>query len=104
MESSSTVLIWLQEWLRRQNTQHERYSCCIEIETIGTLGWYITVHVEGTPYETKVIPIVSAEYSDTDWYYYRMYNAKYEASGDPEKLEFLLKQFKNIIEQDAVRS
>jgi hypothetical protein len=104
MENTNTVLLWLQSWLQGQNKNECKSPCGVEIETVGELGWYITVRVAGTPYEAMVVPVVSAERSDTDWYYYRMYNAKFEASGDPAKLEFLLGQFKRIVEQGAVCS
>jgi hypothetical protein len=104
MEDTNTVLLWLQSWLQGQNKSERKCPCGVEIETVGKLGWYVTVHVAGTPYESTVIPVVAAERSETDWYYYRMYNAKFEASGDPAKLEFLLHQFKRIVEEGVVCS
>ncbi|HVN47985.1 MAG TPA: Imm53 family immunity protein [Bacteroidota bacterium] len=97
MADANTVLSWLESWLQCQNQNERRSPCEVEIETVGELGWHITIHVADTPYESINIPAVSAENTDSDWYYYRMYDSRYEASGDPSKLEFLLQQFIQII-------
>jgi hypothetical protein len=39
------------------------------------------------------------ENSEQDWFFYEIKEGKYKANGDPSKLEFLLKKFKEIIEK-----
>ena len=99
MKDNNTVLVWLQSWLKCQNENELKNPCEVEIETVGDLGWHVTIHVTDAAYHTVNIPIKSVEYSENDWYYYRMYNGKYEASGDSGKLELLLQQFKLMMEK-----
>jgi len=53
--------------------------------------------------EDQVIESGLVEESDDDWYFYGIKNAKFEASGDSNKLIFLLMKFKELAENATTR-
>lgn len=67
------------------------------IETLDNPGWAITIDTEGTTSKLKDKPWELNENSATDWYGFKISNGKFEASGDPLKLNFLLRLFREIL-------
>jgi hypothetical protein len=68
----------------------------IKIETVSNPGWDITIDVRLTP---LIFQLAKKEYnaSSSDWYFYELTDAKFTASGDMSKLDFLLGEFVQLI-------
>jgi len=95
------ILSWIQDWYASQCNGDWEHSYGIEITTIDNPGWFITIDLEDTNLELIDSDSEVFERSETDWYFYKFKNKKFEASGDPEKLEFLLMKFKEVAESES---
>ncbi len=95
---TKNILEWLGDWYRANCNGDWEHNYGITIETVDNPGWSITIDVSETIFEVKPTPWVFVENSDNDWYGYKVLDGKFEASGDPSKIEFLFNLFRNIIE------
>lgn len=89
---------WLCDWYNKNCNGYWEHYYGIKIETIDNPGWAITIDTEGSTEELKNIPWAFFEKNPTDWYGYKVEEKKFEASGDPSKLEHLINLFRKIIE------
>lgn len=94
------ILNWIQDWYLSECNGDWEHTYGILIETVDNPGWFITINIEETSIEKAKINSVSIENSETDWYFYKIEDFKYKASGDPSKLKFLLEKFKDIAENN----
>ncbi len=92
------ILKWLSDWYRTNCDGNWEHNYGISIETIDNPGWSITIDIEETIFKINPVPWVLVENSVDDWYGYKCMNGKFEASGDPSKMVFLISLFKDIIE------
>jgi hypothetical protein len=98
---TNNVLTWLCEWYHSNCDGDWEHNYGIKIETIDNPGWSITIDLIGTMPIVKPIQWIFVERSSDDWYGYKLVEDKFEASGDPSKIEFLISLFKEIIEKEA---
>jgi len=56
------------------------------------------VDLAETKYQNLRLEYQLFEKSETDWYALKIQNQKFEATGDPTKLDFLISKFFEIIE------
>ncbi len=99
-----SMLTWLSEWFESNCDGDWEHDYGIKIETLDNPGWSITIDLEQTKFKVKEIDWNFFEKNDNDWFGYKVINGKFEASGDPFKLEFLIKRFKQIIEENQIES
>jgi hypothetical protein len=97
--AQENILQWIQEWYLSQCDGEWEHEYGVKIETADNPGWSIHINLEYTQleelkYETPVI-----EKFEHDWYFIKVENSIFYAAGDPTKLEFLLKEFKKLVEQ-----
>lgn len=97
-EIMSDILQWLENWYKTQCNEDWEHQYGIKIESLDNPGWWITIDLKDTCFENIKINSESIENDENDWYFFHYKDKKYEASGDPKKLEFLLIKFKEIIE------
>ena len=98
--STYNSLAWLMEWYAEQCNGDWEHTYGIKIETLDNPGWSITIDIEGTNH-TQIVdkPWKLIEVDNTDWYGYKIEDGKFDASGDPSKLVFLIHLFKEIVTQ-----
>ena len=93
-------LIWLSEWYKEKCNGDWEHYYGVQIETIDNPGWSITIDIRGSLNEKlNNMPWRFVENNSNDWYGYKVEDGKFEASGDPLKLEYLINLFKTIVEK-----
>lgn len=96
----NNILEWLSEWYINNCDGDWEHNYGITIDTIDNPGWSISIDLMGLSIKFPTIPWVFVEKSENDWYGYKIENDRFEASGDPTKLEFLLSMFRDIIQKN----
>ena len=97
------VLKWIESWYKNNCNGDWEHSYGITIETLDNPGWDIKIDLKGTPLENEKMEYKLVEQDENDWYGIKIENAQFIASGDPNKLEFLITLFKEIVQQKAKR-
>ena len=93
------LIKWLSEWYLNNCDNDWEHDYGVKIDTLDNPGWTVVIDIENTGVNIENRPWQTFEYSSTDWYYYKIENGKYEASGDPTKLERLILIFKDLVEK-----
>jgi Immunity protein 53 len=93
-------LIWLMDWYAEQCNGDWEHSYGVKIETLDNPGWSVTIDLEDTDHN-KIGDKAwqSVKIDDTNWYGYKIEDGKFEASGDPSKLDYLIQLFREIVDQ-----
>ncbi|SHN46155.1 immunity 53 family protein [Chitinophaga sp. CF418] len=97
----NNIFEWLVNWFNSNCDGDWEHENGIKIYTVSNPGWFISIGLRDTPLEDKIIESELIEKSDDDWYFYGIKSAKFEASGDTNKLIFLLTKFKELVEAAA---
>lgn len=95
----TNILSWLQKWYESQCNGDWEHEYGITINTVDNPGWYITIDLAFTKLSNVELSMDTIEHGENDWYFYIIKDGVYKASGDINKLEFLLLKFKEITEQ-----
>ena len=95
--AKNNILEWISNWYLQNCDGNWEHDLGIIIETLDNPGWSITIDTADTPVKLKDKPWVLQENSPKDWYGYKILNGKFEASGDPTKLQFLLNVFQKML-------
>ncbi len=90
---------WLSQWYQNNCNENWEHIFGISIRTIDNPGWAITIDLEDTDSNLQEMAWQYFETNDNDWYGYKVEDSKFEASGDPSKLNLLIRVFKNLIDQ-----
>jgi len=98
------ILTWLSEWYKSNCDGDWEHDYGLKIETLDNPGWSLTIDLENTKIEIKEREWNYFEENDFDWFGYKVKDGKYEASGDPSKLEVLIGKFKAIVEESQKES
>ncbi|MDR6197224.1 hypothetical protein QE357_004336 [Siphonobacter sp. BAB-5404] len=96
------ILQWLQEWYQSQCNGDWEHQYGISINTLDNLGWDLKIDIYNTELEGLEIDYQVVEVNENDWYGFKADRYKYEAFGDPTKLETLIKKFKEIVESISI--
>ena len=94
----SNIFVWLSHWYSNNCDGNWEHYNGIKIETIDNPGWSVSIDTEGSSIELIDIPQIYFENEPDDWYGYKVEEKKFEASGDPPKLEYLINIFRKIID------
>jgi hypothetical protein len=91
-----STLARIQTWYACQCDGDWEHGYGIHIETLDNPGWRININVEGTDLEGR--PFVPVERglgddSTTDWHRIWVEDNRFQGTGDPTKLIFILEQF-----------
>lgn len=92
------VLEWLGKWYQKQCDGVWEDDHGIDIQTMNNPGWQVRIELHGTPYSNIELEWTSEQNEDEDWYGYKFELAVFDGIGDPSKLEFILEQFRKVIE------
>lgn len=95
---NDSILVWIQNWFLSNCDGNWEHENIINIQTLDNPGWDISIDLNYTGLEQLTIESGLIENAEDDWYTYEIKNAVYSAAGDPNKLEFLLLKFKEIVE------
>ncbi len=95
--SKSNILEWISNWYLQNCDGNWEHDFGIIIETLDNPGWSIIIDTVGTSVKLEDKPWILQEKSPKDWYGYKILNGKFEASGDPTKLQFLLNVFQKML-------
>ena len=90
------IIKWLEEWYSSQCNGDWEHENVIKIEAVSNPGWYITIDLNYTSMEFMNVDVGVVEKGENDWYFYRIVDHQFHASGDPGKLTFLLEKFKEL--------
>lgn len=90
------------EWYAEQCDGDWEHSYGIKIETIDNPGWAVTIDIEGANHSQIIERAWQlVEFDDTNWYGYKVEDGKFDASGDPSKLDYLIQLFREIVIQQT---
>jgi len=92
------MLKWISDWFSSHCDRDWEHENQIKIETVSNPGWYITIDLRDTPLEDLVLKMDTVNKGADDWYFYNFEDSKFKASGDLNKIHFLLNEFKKIVE------
>jgi hypothetical protein len=95
---NDSILVWIQNWFLSNCDGNWEHENIIKIQTLDNPGWSISIDLNYTALAQLTIKSGLIDNAEDDWYTYEIKNAVYKAAGDPNKLEFLLLKFKEIVE------
>lgn len=90
---------WLQNWFQNECNGDWEHTFGIKIETLDNPGWLVKIDLSETDYENIVLDTGYFESNDEDWYRIKLESSIFKGVGDLSKLEFLLNEFRSIIEK-----
>lgn len=90
---------WLKEWFKSYCNEDWEYENQIQIYTVSNPGWVVKIGLLFTPLENLKVDYKLDENSENDWYGISVKNSVFEATGDIDKLNFLIEKFKEIVEE-----
>lgn len=93
------ILDWIQNWFKENCDGDWEHGLGIQITTLDTPGWEIDIDISKTSVANINLDWILNENGKDDWYGVKVEHQKFNASGDPEKLQFLLGLFKEMIEK-----
>lgn len=94
------VFKWLQEWYQSHCDGDWEHQYGVSITTIDNPGWYLVVDLIYTEFQDLELEIQNFDISESDWYGFKVSKGKFEAFGDPSKLEILVLKFKEIVQEN----
>jgi|SRR3989338_6605156 hypothetical protein len=95
------MLSWLMKWYESNCNGDWEHEYGVSIGTLDNPGWSITIDLIETSLEGYETEFLRVENSEKDWYDFRFHKNKFSAGGDPTKLEFLLKKFREVAEEKS---
>ena len=87
-----TALERLQNWYKNHCDGDWEHSFQIKIETLDNPGWNLKIDLEGTSLEFAEVE-QAEDKGEFDWYIIKSENKRFIASGDSQKLNFLIEYF-----------
>lgn len=93
------LLEWTQNWFKDNCDGDWERGNGIQITTLSNPGWEVEIDISKTSVANMNLKGILNEKSKQDWYGVKIENQKFIASGDSDKLTFLLGLFKEMIEK-----
>lgn len=95
---SIQLIEWMQDWVAKNCNGDWEHNQNFTITTIDNPGWSITVNLVDTDLEEKHFTTIDYDKSETDWYYCRVKNGRFEADGGIRNLVDMIHVFINWAE------
>ena len=92
---------WIINWFSSHCDGDWEHENQIQIYTTSNPGWTVIINLRDTQLEHLSMNQESFEKSELDWYFVSIKDKKFKASGDLQKLSFLLERFKKIAELNS---
>lgn len=89
-------ITFLQDWYRSQCNGKWEHGFGIEISSLDNPGWYVEVDLEGTALEAKLMESIKIAEDGGGWMNCFLREKKFIGSGDPSKLERILRCFQTF--------
>lgn len=83
----------VQNWYKSQCDGEWEHEFGIKIYTLDNPGWCVEIDLRHTKFNYINKKWKLTENKKNDWYGVKIENGVYEASGDADKLEFILSEF-----------
>lgn len=96
-DSTLSNIEWLASWYKKECNGDWEHTYGIFIQTLDNPGWSVQIDLLDTSFENLEILPDSKDMSDSDWYAIKIKDKKFQAVGDPTKLDFLLGKFRELI-------
>ncbi|MBW4027560.1 immunity 53 family protein [Acidipila rosea] len=97
-------LAWLDDWYRRQCDGTWEHSHGVRLDstkdTPDKPGLRLTINLIGTSAEHAMPQRLSLDATDGDWISCRIYEQRFEGTGDPRKLEQIIGIFRTWVDRD----
>jgi hypothetical protein len=90
---------WLEMWYLSNCDGDWEHDHGIAITNVDNPGWLVEIDFNGTELKVDDISIHKIEQGEGDWYFFKILNNMFTASGDCRKLNFLLGIFRDIVER-----
>ena len=90
----------LENWYKDNCDGYWEHCYGIRIFALDNPGWCVTIDFEDTELEDKEFPMLRIDNSDDDWIICYVKNKKFIGSGDPDKIEEIIKVFKEWVESN----
>ena len=90
---------WLGNWYKENCYDDWEHSYGVKIDTLDNPGWAVKIDLEYTNMEDIEFPKYKIDNSDDDWIICYVRNEKFMGYGDPDKLEEIIKVFKEWVER-----
>jgi hypothetical protein len=95
------MLDWLQRWYKDHCDGDWEHEYGVLIQNIDNPGWMVTIDLSYTELSGLKIPHTLNDFSEEHWLAYSIEDNKFIASGDPDRLDEILRLFKQIWESNA---
>jgi Immunity protein 53 len=89
----SNILTELQQWYASNCNGDWEHSYGIKIETLDNPGWLLKIELEETNLQNHSFISIDIDNNEDDWYICKVNNNRFEALGDPTKLNKLIEIF-----------
>lgn len=89
-------LEWIIKWYCKYLDGDWEDGYGVKIRTLGNPGWDVEIDLMETSLENITIQSGLVEASEVRWYFWKIKDAKFTASGDETKLDFLLGEFRRL--------
>lgn len=98
------IINWLQDWYKQNCDGDWEHSYGINIYTIDNPGWSVNIELTDTNLEFKNFETIQIYTNENNWINCKVANGKFIGSGDSDKLETILKIFKEwvIVNEKAI--
>ncbi|MBL0319088.1 MAG: hypothetical protein IPP74_07345 [Alphaproteobacteria bacterium] len=93
---------WLMSWYASHCNGNWEHMYGVTINTIDNPGWRVRIDLAETKLENLSIDRQTYETSETDWYTFIIKDKKFDAAGDPSKLEILIESFRVIVKKELI--
>ncbi|WP_026514319.1 immunity 53 family protein [Butyrivibrio sp. LB2008] len=91
---------WLENWYKDNCDGYWEHCYGIRIFALDNPGWCVTIDFEDTDLEDKEFPMLRIDNSDDDWIICYVKDKKFIGSGDSDKIEEIIKVFKEWVESN----
>lgn len=92
------MIDWIEKWYSDRCNGDWEHSYGITIKTLDNPGWDIIIELTDTGIELIDEDWTYKKNDENDWYGYKITDNIFYGSGDPYKLNFLIKLFKEKVE------
>jgi hypothetical protein len=92
-QANNMALEYLESWYHDQCDGDWEHQFGIHISTLDNPGWSVRIDLTGTDLEGKSFPTCTRDNGDTDWVRCWIQEDQFHATGDPSKLNSILRVF-----------
>ncbi|MDL2225935.1 immunity 53 family protein [Eubacteriales bacterium OttesenSCG-928-M02] len=92
------ILVWLQEWYKKQCDGDWEHLFGIKIYNIDNPGWRVVIDLLDTDLEDKIFEKMFIDHGDHSWITCFVRDGKFEGAGDSNRLLEILTIFKEWAE------